>query len=152
MRRVVWILTTILAGSPSIGIADEHLVSYLYTPALAEGCLSYAPAEVTLTGTLHSRVFPGPPNYESIRKGDQKETAVILTLVKPACTVGNDGFGGPESDIRDVQLVITKDEHWKIIRTLKRKRVRITGTLFHAHTGHHRTKVLFDVATISRVS
>ena len=25
-------------------------------------------------GKLHSRVFPGPLNYESIRQGDRKET------------------------------------------------------------------------------
>ena len=101
-----------------------------------------------MTGTLHRKVFPGPPNYESIKSGDRKETALLLKLAASTCTTGNDDFGGPESDIREVQLVIRKDEDWKIVRRLIGKRAKVTGTLFHAHTGHHRTRVLIDVANI----
>ena len=111
--------------------------------------MRYGPT-VSLKGTLRSRVFPGPPNYESIRRGDRKETAIILTLVARACTTGNDpqSFEVPEADIREIQLVVSKDAHWKTVRRLMGKRALVTGTLFHAHTGHHRTKVLVTVANI----
>ncbi len=71
-------------------------------------------------------------------------------LVDAACTTGNDpqGFDVPESGIRKIQLVVTKDAHWKIVRRLMGNRATLTGTLFHAHTGHHRTKVLLHVANI----
>jgi hypothetical protein len=95
-------------------------------------------------------VFPGPPNYESIKRGDRKEKAIILMLGARACTMGNDpqGFDVPETGIREIQIVVTTDAHWKIVRRLMGKRAILTGSLFHAHTGHHRTKVLIDVANI----
>jgi hypothetical protein len=111
--------------------------------------LEYGPT-VSLTGALHSKAFPGPPNYESIKRGDRKETAIILALVARACTTGTDpqGVDVPETGLREVQLVVTNEGHWKIVRRLMGKRATVTGTLFHAHTGHHRTKVLVEVADI----
>jgi hypothetical protein len=121
----------------------------LCTTANAQKCLEYGPA-LSLTGTLRSQVFAGPPNYESIKRGDRKETAIILTLVVVACTTGNDpaGVDIPETRIREMQLVVTKNADWKTVRRLMGKRAIVTGTLFHAHTGHHRTKVLIDVTDI----
>jgi hypothetical protein len=117
--------------------------------ASAQQCLEYGPT-VSLTGTLRSQVFAGPPNYESIKRGDRKEIAIILTLTARACTTGNDpqSFDVPETGIREMQLVVMKDAHWKTVRRLMGKRAIVRGTLFHAHTGHHRTKILVDVANI----
>lgn len=117
--------------------------------ANGQNCLEYGPT-VSLTGILRSQVFPGPPNYKSIKRGDRKETAVILTLNARTCTAGNDpqAVDVAEADIREVQLVVTKDAHWRTVRGLIKKRAIVTGTLFHAHTGHHRTKVLIDVTNI----
>ena len=117
--------------------------------ASGQKCLDYG-ATVSLTGTLRSQVFPGPPNYESVRRGDRKETAIILKLVTSACTAGSDpqGVDVPESNISEMQLVIVKKAHWKLVRRLMGQYAIVTGTLFHAHTGHHRTKVLVNVASI----
>jgi hypothetical protein len=122
----------------------------VHSPIAAKKCLKYWPTVVTLTGTLRSQVFPGPPNYESIKRGDRKETATILTLVAHACTTDEDSqdFNDAETNIREVQLLVLNAAHWKIIRRLIGKRATVTGTLFHAHTGHHWTKVLIDVTTI----
>ena len=119
-------------------------------PASAQQCLRYGPTVVSLKGTLRSQTFPGPPNYQSIKRGDAKETATILTLVTRVCTKGDDpqGFDVTETGLREVQLVVTRDAHWKIIRRLMGKRAVVTGTLFNAHTGHHRAKVLIDVSAI----
>jgi hypothetical protein len=126
------------------------IVICLHSPVAAKTCLKYGPTVVSLTGTLRSQVFPGPPNYESIKKGDRKETAIILTLGESICTTGDDpqGLDLPETDVREIQLVVMKNAHWKIIRRLTGRRAKVTGTLFHAHTGHHRTKVLIDVSNI----
>jgi hypothetical protein len=117
--------------------------------ASAQKCLKYGPTAVSLTGTLRSQVFPGPPNYESIKRGDRKETAIILTLVAPTCTAGNDpqGVEVTEMGVREMQLVVTKTAHWKIIRRRMGKRVVVTGTLFHAVTGHHHKRFLSILPT-----
>lgn len=116
----------------------------------AQKCLEYETVPVTLTGTLYSKVFAGPPNYESIRRGDRKETAIILKLDTLICTVGSDplGFDVPYSNIRDMQLVIYDDKQWKTVHQQMGKRIAVTGTLFGAHTGHHRTQVLISVGSI----
>ena len=90
----------------------------------------------------------------SIRHGDQKETVLLLALAKPICTTGNDpaGVDVPETGIRDLQLAVTKDGDLPIIRRLIGKKVTLTGTLFHGHTGHHRTKVLLDVTKVRAAS
>jgi len=125
------------------------VISGCVSSAAAQKCFEYGPP-VTFTGKLLSKIAPGPPNYESIRKGDQKETVILLTLAQPFCTTGNDpaGVDVPEKGLRDLQLAITKDEDWPAIRRLKGKRVTVSGTLFHAHTGHHRTRVLMSVTQV----
>lgn len=124
-------------------------VAVCSSSASAQKCLEYGPT-VVLAGTLHRKVFAGPPNYESIKRGDRKETAIILKLTASKCTTGNDpmGYDIPHADIREMQLVIRKDTDWKTVRRRMGKRVIVTGTLFGAHTGHHRTKVLLDVTQI----
>jgi hypothetical protein len=142
MRLIVQMKTRLL-------IASLLFIAGFWSTASAQNCLEYGPA-VSLTGTLRSKVFAGPPNYESIKRGDRKETAIILALVTSACTTGNDPneVDVPERDIREMQLVVRKSEDLKIVRRFMGKRVAVTGTLFHAITGHHRTKVLVDVTTI----
>ena len=124
------------------------VVAGAYLPVCAQ-CVKYEPSVVTLTGRLSSHLFPGPPNYESIKRGDQKERVIILTIAAPVCVDGgSDAINEPENNIRDLQLVIRKPADWKTVERRLGKRVTVVGTLFHAHTGHHRTKVLVDVTDI----
>jgi hypothetical protein len=123
------------------------LIAGFGSTAKAQKCLGYGPT-VSLTGTIRSQVFPGPPNYESIKSGDRKETATILKLTAPTCTIGNDPPDLAETGLREMQLVVRKSADWETIRRRRGKRVIVSGTLFHAITGHHRTKVLIDVANI----
>jgi len=142
----------------SLAVITFALITAIFClPAGAQKCLEYG-KPVSLTGTLHSRVFAGPPNYESIRRGDRKEIAIILTLAVPTCTTGNDpmGYDVSHSNIREMQLLVYNDEkwkndqEWKTVRQRMGKLVVVTGTLFGAHTGHHRTKVLIDVTAIRK--
>lgn len=115
-------------------------------------CLSYDPAEVKVMGTILRKTFPGPPNYESIRRGDQPETIWILHLDNPVCVTGNtDEMNEPEGRVTDLQLVLDGDEYTRF-RKLAGARIRVTATgkLFHAHTAHHRTSVLLEVADIRK--
>ncbi|HKR01422.1 MAG TPA: DUF4431 domain-containing protein [Pyrinomonadaceae bacterium] len=118
----------------------------------AQQCLSYDPAVERLTGTLLKKTFPGPPNYESVRKGDRPETFRILHLDSPVCVTGNtDDVNEPERNVTDVQLVLDEGQYAEIQRmTGRRIHVVVSGKLFHAHTGHHRTSVLLMVSSIKR--
>ncbi|HJZ81787.1 MAG TPA: DUF4431 domain-containing protein [Pyrinomonadaceae bacterium] len=130
-------------------IASLLLVAGFCSSAAAQKCLEYGPV-VSLTGKLRSQVFAGPPNYESIKHGDQKETAIILTLSTPTCTTGNDpsGVDVPETNLREMQLVLRRSEDWKTVHRRMGKRVVASGTLFHSITGHHVTRVLIDVTGV----
>jgi hypothetical protein len=114
------------------------------------GCLSYEPSIVKVEGKLTRKTFPGPPNYESVRKGDRPETYWLLDLERPVCIdqdPKNTDFNGAQKDIRLVQLVIDP-EMYKEHAGLIGKRVVATGTLFGAITGHHHTPVLLNVTTL----
>lgn len=114
-------------------------------------CLSYEPAVVKLAGVMISRTYPGPPNYESIRGGDEPETYWFLVLSHPICVNEKlDGFDPATKNIRRVQLVVFGEDADRKYGRLLGKRVTATGTLFGANTGHHRTPVLLTVSTMER--
>lgn len=120
--------------------------------ASAQECLSYEPAEVQLSGTLSKQVVPGPPNYQDVKKGDKAETIWILTLNKAVCVTGNtDDVNEPEQNVTDLQLVLQPNHFAQLSRMPGRNtQVVSLGKLFHAHTAHHRTKVLLDVKEIKQ--
>ena len=146
--RLSFLTLALLIGLSTTALAQQ--TASAQQNAGAQQCLEYGPT-VSLSGTMRSKVFPGPPNYESIKRGDRRETAIILSLATPTCTNPGDPANivdVAETDIRDVQLVITKPSDWKLVKRLLGKPVVLTGTLFHSHTGHHRTKLLLTVADI----
>jgi hypothetical protein len=115
-----------------------------------EACLNYAPAKSTVVGTLSHKVFPGPPNYESIKGGDKAEKTWVLHLHHPLCVQGdpkNPLNEETESKVTDLQLVLTA-EKYASFKDLMSRNIRATGQLFHAQTGHHHTPVLLDVESL----
>jgi len=117
--------------------------------ALAQGCLSYDVAGAQLTGTISKKTFPGPPNYESVRRGDKPETYWILHLARPICTTaGRDDDA--ESNVTGIQLILTPKQYALYRKFVGgRARVKVTGKLSHAITGHHHTQVLLEVTGMS---
>ncbi len=49
----------------------------------------FDPSVVELTGTLEIQTFPGAPNYESIKNGDEIEQGWYLRLKEPIDVVAN---------------------------------------------------------------
>jgi len=111
--------------------------------------LSYEPAVVELKGKLMTKMYYGPTNFGEHPKTDSKETPPILVLSKPVNVRRN-----PDSDIeynrisvehvRKIELVLTIPQ-----KNMMGKNVIVSGTLFHAFTGHHHTDVLMRVQSIS---
>lgn len=113
-------------------------------------CLSYEPSIVKLEGTLTKKTFPGPPNYESVLKGDRPETYWMLSLERPVCVDQNPtdaDVNGAQKDVRIVQLVVDP-KAYQTNAGLIGTRFIVTGRLFGAITGHHHTPVLLTLATI----
>lgn len=110
--------------------------------------LFYEPKIVTVTGVIKTLRFPGPPNYSSIKEGDLDETGSYLLLEKPI-DVEMDPQTNNEQTEKNVvllQLVVTNNQHRDKIK--EGNKVHITGTLFHALTGHHHARILFKINNI----
>jgi hypothetical protein len=131
----------------------------LATPAAAEQrCLdSKLSQPIQLTGTLTRKVFPGPPNFEDVRKGDAPEPGYILRLRKPICITGDD-FIEQDKLVERVQIFpdYAKRQDKALARELRGsvgKRVVVEGASpFGAHTGHHHAPVLLPITRIMPAS
>jgi hypothetical protein len=111
----------------------------------SQTCLSYEPDTVVLKGTIRRPTFAGPPNYESVAKGDQAETVWLLHLTHPICVSASSDWE-KETGVSKLQLVFANRSQYD--KALLNRKVDVTGTLYHAHTGHHHTTVLITVASI----
>jgi Domain of unknown function (DUF4431) len=122
-------------------------INSVYASAQKQPCLNYAPEVVQLIGTISKKTFPGPPNYESIRKGDKPETYWVLKLPDTVCTEAS-GDNDAENSVTDLQLILTQKQY-TLYRKFLGRRVNVAGKLSHAQTGHHHTPVLMEVTDIS---
>ena len=136
--------------SAIIALAFPFLTESVVSQNARSECLSYEPSVVTLSGTLVRKTFPGPPNFESVKKGDKPETGWFLDLPQSVC-VDEDkvepDLNPKQSGIHEIQLVL-QPEQYAQHKSLLGKRVTATGTLFGEHTAHHHTPVLLTVRTL----
>ncbi len=104
----------------------------------------YAPEEIELSGMLHKTIYPGPPEYTSVEMGDCSEEVVILVLKDPVDVEikGDDDFNEPEKGVREVQIVFLNSTP---SANQMKEEISLIGTLYHAHTAHHRRRVLMTV-------
>jgi len=119
----------------------------------ADSCLSYEPSSVRLIGELVRQVRPGPPNYESIQQGDAPEATFFVVLKRPICVSGDSASElNTETEFGlDTVQVGPSDSNWVPFRRLVGKQVEVRGTLSHAISGHHRTRVVMEVQAIKGV-
>lgn len=121
--------------------------------------LEYEPAEVILIGRLSHQILPGPPNYESVKRGDAAEPAFILQLEHPV----NVRAGGIDPELNTAEKNVRRIHVWasldddaesaaleRIMKSLVGRDVVLKATLMHGHTGHHRTDVVGMVKQIKR--
>ena len=136
MRRILFIIGLLFSVSLHVAAAQ---------------CLEYEPNVVNLSGTLVRETHPGPPNYEGVSSRDEEETIWVLQLKDTICVLASDEINVREDGIKEVQLVL-KPEQYRQFRNLLGQQVRVTGTLFHGHTGHHYKPLLLKTSDISKVT
>ncbi|HEY0348935.1 MAG TPA: DUF4431 domain-containing protein [Pyrinomonadaceae bacterium] len=136
-----------MAATKLIGLVALLLLATASTEAQRRS-LHYQPEKVALTGRLVYRTFYGPPGYGENPKTDKRETQSILILESAIDVIGNgnDPWEQTEHGIKRITLVVDRSSPFV------GKRVVVEGTLFHAHTGHHHTKVLMEVSSIRNAS
>jgi hypothetical protein len=110
----------------------------------------YEPEIDTIVGVIQRQTFPGPPNYESIKNGDEAERYWILNLDEPVSIKGIDEIDIDEKDAKRVQLILTSEQYNKY-RKWMLKRVRVIGLFTHAITGHHKTSLLIKANDIQLI-
>lgn len=134
------------------GMNSRHallVLSLFLGPAIVFGrpLLPMEPAFVECRGTLRLVVFPGPPNYESIKGGDKLEKVYILELDDPFDIASSEDPKKPFNDsegwgknVKRLQLFGDKT----LVRFIGR-RVTVRGKLFEGIFVHHHTSVWMDV-------
>lgn len=121
----------------------------------AEKCLDYEPEKVQLKGLLYSKSFPGPPNYEDIKKGDKEEIYWLIKTTKDFCVNDTkDNWTGKLLNQSEVQLVIMPAvlDLYETKKLLLGKNVMAKGTLFPQMSGHHKTNVLITVESLEKAN
>ena len=121
-------------------------------------CLPYS-VPVKLQGTITLVTFPGPPNYASVKDGDRAETNWVLHVKRPVCTVPQRDymFSIAESNVMSLQLIVDIGQLMKATPDVTQERsflkvpVLVTGSLMHAETGHHHTKVMMIASRVERL-
>lgn len=117
-------------------------------PAGTSVWLEYEPSISELRGTVVTREHYGPPNFGETPDIDKKESVPILVLKEPVSVRGNPRSvtdQETERNITEIHLVFGSRYS---SAALSGREVAVIGTLFHAVTGHHATKVLMNVHEI----
>ncbi len=97
------------------------------------------PKVVELSGEIVKRQFFNPNT-------NKQEDVLVLRVDTPIDVVG-DEFSGSVKEIKEIQIILfSKLFSYKVFKKkYLNHKVIIKGSLFHAHTVHHYTKVLFRV-------
>ena len=124
----------VLGGSSSFGAAK---------------CYDVSKAEpATLFGHLTHRIFPGPPGFSDVQKGDTPEPGYILKLAAPICITGDD-FADPEVRFNEVQLV-PSDKLESRMLAFNNLDVDVSlSQQMAAETGHHHRPLVAWVTEIN---
>ena len=104
-----------------------------------------------LTGTIRAVIFPGPPGYADVRRGDMPEPGYVLRLDGPICLSG-DEFAEPETPFLEVHLATDRDSP-RNVASFDGKRVWVQlRNPMAAHTGHHHRPLVAWIAAIRPAS
>jgi hypothetical protein len=113
--------------------------------SLAARCLYYG--DVSLTGRLIQQTYPGPPDFESVNKGDQPLVIWLLQLDERVCIVSSSASYPNVYNEREIQLVLGSDQYaradsYAAYRHLLGKRVAVTGRLLPGGGKYEKPQVI----------
>lgn len=100
--------------------------------SVAAECLRYG--VVSLTGRLVQQTYPGPPDYQSVTKGDEPLVIWILQLDRGICVAGSGSSYPSAYREREIQVVLGTDQYARAdeyaqYRHLLGEKITVTGRL-----------------------
>lgn len=128
----------------SHGYAALILAPIWASSAAANECPSFSGREWELTGHLVNAVTPGPPNYESLTRGDRPVTRWYLQLRWPVCFA-------EYQHLTRLQLSLMPQEAEKY-RQFLGKEIIVNGTLVEGEPGRHTTSLVMNVSSLVRLA
>jgi hypothetical protein len=133
MKKIPFILSAMLLMMSGINAATDEEQKH---------CLQYDKQPVTLTGTVLLRKITYKDPGDAPPEGSVPFP--LLVLDQPICT------WGPDDESEGLQWALHIADNcsrtWPTI-----SRVRISGTLYHAHNWHHHSQVLILAKLIVRL-
>lgn len=111
-------------------------------PALAAGagyCLDYGP--VLLNGRLVRQTYAGPPDYESVTKGDAPLVIWVLQLDRSVCVIDSAGRHPKEYAAREIQIELPPDQYARYGNLLGVK-ITVSGELIRGGARHDKRLVI----------
>jgi len=116
---------------------------------LALPCYDLSKGEPSsLIGKLTYVVYPGPPNYESVQKGDTPKPTYVLELSSSICLDGDADFADPKISFSKVHLVATKETLGKLKSFVNKNITVMLKDPMAAHTGHHHQPLVAWVTSL----
>jgi hypothetical protein len=124
IKRIT-LLAAVLGVLPQPGIAASH-------------CVDYGTAH--LAGTLVRQTYPGPPDYESVTKGDEPRIIWVLQLDVRTCVYSDSTYTIRYGE-REVQLVLDSAQYAQYRKFLG-KQLIVSGELIRGGARHEKRLVL----------
>lgn len=124
MWRALFILT--LCSYAQASVADVY------------SCLEYGP--IRLVGTLVRQTYAGPPDYESVTKGDEPQVIWVLQLERRVCVDANAKYPREPTQI-EIELALPADRYAQY-RHLLGQKIIATGELVHGGANYQKRLVL----------
>lgn len=110
-------------------------------PVLAQDCAEWG-QHIELTGIVVEGLYPGPPEFKSVPRGDAAIDALMLHLEMPICVNGSEEL---EADpLAFTELVQLACDYKQITKFPRGEWTSVAGTLFSAHTAYHVTPALLQ--------
>ena len=121
---------------------------------VAAECLRYG--DVSLTGRLMQQVYAGPPDYESVTKGDAPLVIWILVLENGVCVADGDSIYPRAFSEREIQLVLGAGQYasaaeYGPYRHLVGKNISVVGR-FQPADGRYEKRFVLVPRSIARAN
>lgn len=113
----------------------------------AYSCLEYGP--IRLVGTLVRQTYAGPPDYESVTKGDEPQVIWVLQLDRRVCVDSNARYPRELTEM-EIELALAADQYAQY-RPLLGQKIVATGELVHGGANYQKRLVL-EAANLHRTS
>jgi len=116
-----------------------------WSGSLAARCLYYG--DVSLTGRLVQQTYAGPPDFESVTKGDAPLVIWILQLETGVCITSDSASYPNVYNEREIQLVLGNDQYARTApyveyRYLLGKKISVTGMLLPGRGKYEKPQVI----------